>query len=91
MGLHHSEGAVGRWWRPEVLGSTISPGAGGGKRKKKNKAEETSTVFSSSGHMNKQEVGKMLSKALKVRLSLPPSARASGAAAAQCSVVTYGD
>lgn len=77
MGLHHSEGAVGRWWRPEVLGSTISPGAGGGgKRKKKNKAEETSTVFSSSGHMNKQEVGKMLSKALKVRLSLFPLARA---------------
>ncbi|KAI1797896.1 DENN domain-containing protein [Ganoderma leucocontextum] len=67
MGLHHSEGAVGRWWRPEVLGSTISPGAGGGgKRKKKNKAEESSTVFSSSGHMSKQEVGKMLSKALKL-------------------------
>ncbi|KAI0655095.1 AEX-3 domain-containing protein [Cubamyces menziesii] len=66
MGLHHSEGAVGRWWRPEVLGSTISPGAGGGKRKKKNKAEDGSTVFSSSGHLSKQEVGKMLSKALKL-------------------------
>ncbi|TBU48319.1 AEX-3 domain-containing protein [Dichomitus squalens] len=66
MGLHHSEGAVGRWWRPEVLGSTISPGAGGGggKRKKKNKAEDG--VFSSSGHLSKQEVGKMLSKALKL-------------------------
>lgn len=35
LGLHHSEGAVGRWWRPEVLGSTVSPGAGAGKRKKK--------------------------------------------------------
>ena len=66
MGLHHSEGAVGRWWRPEVLGSTISPGAGGGgKRKKKNKADDG--IFSSSGHLSKQEVGKMLSKALKVR------------------------
>ncbi|KAI0669882.1 AEX-3 domain-containing protein [Trametes maxima] len=67
MGLHHSEGAVGRWWRPEVLGSTISPGAGGGKRKKKSKAEDGSaTLFSSSGHLSKQEVGKMLSKALKL-------------------------
>ncbi|KAI0778202.1 AEX-3 domain-containing protein [Trametes elegans] len=66
MGLHHSEGAVGRWWRPEVLGSTISPGAGGGKRKKKNKADDGTTVFSSSGHLSKQEVGKMLSKALKL-------------------------
>ncbi|CDO71579.1 hypothetical protein BN946_scf184911.g49 [Trametes cinnabarina] len=65
MGLHHSEGAVSRWWRPEVLGSTISPGAGGGKRKKKGKADDGSTVFSSSGHLSKQEVGKMLSKALK--------------------------
>lgn len=85
MGLHHSEGAVGRWWRPEVLGSTISPGAGGGgKRKKKNKAEEGSTIFSPSGHMSKQEVGKMLSKALKVRWSNPrASASASAAASAQ--------
>ncbi|KAI0756974.1 AEX-3 domain-containing protein [Daedaleopsis nitida] len=67
MGLHHSEGAVGRWWRPEVLGSTISPGAGGGKRKKKNKGgDDTSNMFSSSGHLSKQEVGKMLSKALKL-------------------------
>ncbi|KAL1951922.1 hypothetical protein VTO73DRAFT_1071 [Trametes versicolor] len=67
MGLHHSEGAVGRWWRPEVLGSTISPGAGGGKRKKKNKAEDgNASMFSSSGHLSKQEVGKMLSKALKL-------------------------
>ncbi|KAI0361598.1 hypothetical protein OH77DRAFT_1469410 [Trametes cingulata] len=67
MGLHHTEGAVGRWWRPEVLGSTISPGAGGGKRKKKNKAEDGgASMFSSSGHLSKQEVGKMLSKALKL-------------------------
>ncbi|OBZ79713.1 hypothetical protein A0H81_01119 [Grifola frondosa] len=66
MGLHHNEGAVGRWWRPEVLGSTVSPGAGGGKRKKKGKSDDTSTMFSSSAHLNKQEVGKMLSKALKL-------------------------
>ncbi len=68
LGLHHSDGAVGRWWRPEVLGSTVSPGAGGGKKKRKNKTEDANaTVFSSSGHLSKQEVGKMLSKALKVR------------------------
>ncbi len=72
MGLHHSEGAVGRWWRPEVLGSTISPGAGGGKRKKKSKNDDAaSNMFSSSGHLSKQDVGKMLSKALKVRVPLP--------------------
>ena len=66
IGVHHSDGAVGRWWRPEVLGSTVSPGAGGGRKKRKSKVEEIS-VFSSSGHLTKQEVGKMLSKALKVR------------------------
>ncbi|KIP11944.1 hypothetical protein PHLGIDRAFT_98631 [Phlebiopsis gigantea 11061_1 CR5-6] len=69
LGLHHNDGAVSRWWRPEVLGSTVSPGAGGGKKKRRGKAEETSTVFSSSGNLSKQEVGKMLSKALK--LSFP--------------------
>jgi hypothetical protein len=64
-GLHHSEGAVNRWWRPEVLGSTLSPGAGGGtsKRRKKGKVEEG---FSSAGYLNKQDVGKILSKSLKV-------------------------
>ena len=69
LGLHHSEGAVSRWWRPEVLGSTVSPGAGGGggKKKRKGKADDTGNVFSSSGHLSKQEVGKMLSKALKAR------------------------
>ena len=63
MGLHHSEGAVNRWWRPEVLGSTISPGAGGGKKKKRGKTEE---IMKGAGALSKQEVGKMLSKALKV-------------------------
>ncbi|TFY51918.1 hypothetical protein EVJ58_g10308 [Rhodofomes roseus] len=72
MGLHHTDGAVGRWWRPEVLGSTVSPGAGGGgggKRKKKGKQDDGTPVFSSQGHLSKQDVGKMLSKALK--LSFP--------------------
>ena len=64
LGLHHAEGAVNRWWRPEVLGSTVSPGAGGGKKKKRGKGEET---IKGAGALTKQEVGKMLSKALKVR------------------------
>lgn len=63
LGLHHSESAVNRWWRPEVLGSTVSPGAGGGKKKKRGKNEET---LKGAGALTKQEVGKMLSKALKV-------------------------
>lgn len=68
MGLHHTEGAVGRWWRPEVLGSTVSPGAGGGgKRKKKSKHDDSAPEFSRQAHLSKQDVGKMLSKALKVR------------------------
>lgn len=65
-GLHHSEGAVTRWWRPEVLGSTVSPGAGGGgpsKRKRKGKVEEG---FNAAGYLNKQDIGKILSKSLKV-------------------------
>jgi EEF1A N-terminal glycine/lysine methyltransferase len=65
MGLHHSEGAVNRWWRPEVLGSTVSPGAGGGKKKKRGKSDE---MLKGAGSLSKQEVGKMLSKALKVCL-----------------------
>ncbi|KAG6900135.1 hypothetical protein C0993_002480 [Termitomyces sp. T159_Od127] len=63
LGLHHCEGAVSRWWRPEVLGSTVSPGAGGGKKKKRGKGEE---VTKGAGALSKQEVGKMLSKALKL-------------------------
>lgn len=65
LGLHHSEGAVNRWWRPEVLGSTVSPGAGGstGKKKKRVKNEE---LLKGAGVLSKQEVAKMLSKALKV-------------------------
>jgi EEF1A N-terminal glycine/lysine methyltransferase len=64
MGLHHTDAAVSRWWRPEVLGSTVSPGCGGGKRKKKGKGE--GEIMKGAGALSKQEVGKMLSKALKV-------------------------
>ncbi|KAJ7630933.1 DENN domain-containing protein [Roridomyces roridus] len=63
LGLHHSENAVNRFWRPEVLGSTISPGAGGGAKKKKRGKEE---ILKGAGALSKQEVGKMLSKALKL-------------------------
>ncbi|KAH9004017.1 hypothetical protein EDB86DRAFT_2886260 [Lactarius hatsudake] len=64
MGLTHSEGAVNRWWRAEVLGSTVSPGAGGGKKKRKVKGD--TEVLKGAGALSKQEVGKMLSKALKL-------------------------
>lgn len=64
MGLTHSDGAVSRWWRAEVLGSTVSPGAGGGKKKRKVKGD--TEVLKGAGALSKQEVGKMLSKALKV-------------------------
>ncbi|SRR6266702_2159933 len=65
MGLTHSEGAVNRWWRAEVLGSTVSPGAGGGKKKRRVKGD--TEILKGAGALSKQEVGKMLSKALKVR------------------------
>jgi nicotinamide N-methyltransferase len=64
IGLTHSDGAVSRWWRAEVLGSTVSPGAGGGKKKRKVKGD--TEVLKGAGALSKQEVGKMLSKALKV-------------------------
>ncbi|KAG2072634.1 hypothetical protein BDR04DRAFT_1230371 [Suillus decipiens] len=66
LGLSHSEGAVARWWRPEVLGSTVSPGAGGGKKKKKASKGESSEILKGAGALSKAEVGKMLSKALKL-------------------------
>lgn len=65
LGLAHSDGAVSRWWRAEVLGSTVSPGVGGGKKKRRGKGE--SDVHKGAGALGKQEVAKMLSKALKVR------------------------
>jgi len=67
IGLTHSDGGVNRWWRAEVLGSTVSPGAGGGKKKRKVKGD--TEVLKGAGALSKQEVGKMLSKALKVGLS----------------------
>ena len=66
LGLAHTEGAVSRWWRAEVLGSTVSPGVGGGKKKRKGKETE---ILKGAGALSKQEVAKMLSKALKVRRS----------------------
>jgi len=66
LGLHHSEGAVNRWWRPEVLGSTVSPGAGGGSSKRNRKKAKVEDGFSAAGFLSKQDVGKILSKALKV-------------------------
>ncbi|EJU01827.1 hypothetical protein DACRYDRAFT_66769 [Dacryopinax primogenitus] len=62
-GCRHADGAVNRWWRAEVLGSTVSPGVnnggdgstvGGGKKRKSRRGED---------------VQRMLSKALK--LSFP--------------------
>lgn len=67
LGLHHSDSAVNRWWRPEVLGSTVSPGAGGGQKKKKKNGKHEE-IMKGAGALTKQEVGKMLSKALKVSL-----------------------
>jgi len=57
---------VNRWWRPEVLGSTVSPGAGGGSSKRNRKKAKVEDGFSSAGYLSKQDVGKILSKALKV-------------------------
>ncbi|KAG8969069.1 hypothetical protein FRC05_001222 [Tulasnella sp. 425] len=71
VGVHHSEGAVGRWWRAEVLGSTITPGVGGGKDKKKKRATKSragETAETKAG-LGKGDLGKMLSKSLK--LSFP--------------------
>ncbi|KAG8691546.1 hypothetical protein FRC11_001536 [Ceratobasidium sp. 423] len=75
-GLHHAEGAVGRWWRAEVLGSSVSPGVGRS-RKKSRKAKETDNSVipdgpkstRGSGTLSKTDLGRMLSKALK--LSFP--------------------
>ncbi|KAJ7293573.1 DENN domain-containing protein [Mycena rebaudengoi] len=64
LGLNHADGAVSRFWRPEVLGSTVSPGAGGGGKKKKRGGKEE--ILKGAGALTKQEVAKMLSKALKL-------------------------
>jgi EEF1A N-terminal glycine/lysine methyltransferase len=49
-----------------VLGSTVSPGAGGGSSKRNRKKGKVEDGFSSAGYLSKQDVGKILSKALKV-------------------------
>lgn len=61
LGVHHSEGAVGRFWRAEVLGHTISAGVGGKKKKRGG-----GTEVKGAGALGKQDIGKMLSKTLKV-------------------------
>ncbi len=62
--LTHSDGAVNRWWRAEVLGSIASPGVGGGKKRKNLRGNEVE-VMKGPGALTKQETAKMLSKALK--------------------------
>ncbi|KZV77646.1 hypothetical protein PENSPDRAFT_679188 [Peniophora sp. CONT] len=64
MGLAHSEGAVNRWWRAEVLGSTISPGAGGGRRRRR--GGKGAEVVQGAGALSKQETAKLLAKTLKL-------------------------
>ncbi|QRW19380.1 DENN (AEX-3) domain protein [Rhizoctonia solani] len=75
-GLHHVEGAVGRWWRAEVLGSSVSPGVGRSRKKSRKSKETDSNVIPDgpkstrgSGTLSKTDLGRMLSKALK--LSFP--------------------
>ena len=69
LGLQHMEGAVNKWWRPEVLGSTVSPGVGdprdGQRSKRRRKVSNTRDPGAGIG-LNKQDVAKMLSKALKL-------------------------
>lgn len=64
MNVRHSEGAVGRFWRPEVLGSTVTPGAGGVRKKSRKARNDVATI--GMGAIPKQDVAKMLSKTLKV-------------------------
>ena len=61
LGVHHSEGAVGRFWRAEVLGHTVSAGVGGKKKKRGG-----GTEIKGAGALGKSDIGKMLSKTLKV-------------------------
>ena len=71
MGLAHTQGAVGRFWRSEVLGSTVSPGIGSSPppasagRKKSTKDKKPAPGV---GAPSKQETAKLLSKALKVSI-----------------------
>ena len=69
LGLQHSESAVNKWWRPEVLGSTVSPGVGDprdGQRSKRRRKVSNARDPGAGIGLNKQDVAKMLSKALKL-------------------------
>jgi len=68
FGVRHSEGAVGRFWRPEVLGSTVTPGAGGSKKRASRKVRND-VVTLGMGALPKQDVAKMLAKSLKVNVA----------------------
>ncbi|QRV76710.1 DENN (AEX-3) domain protein [Ceratobasidium sp. AG-Ba] len=78
-GLHHAESAVGRWWRAEVLGSSVSPGVGRSRKKSKKERKDSGGEGvipdgvkagpRGSGTLSKTDLGRMLSKALK--LSFP--------------------
>jgi len=69
LGLQHTESAVNKWWRPEVLGSTVSPGAGDprdGQRSKRRRKVSNARDPGAGIGLNKQDVAKMLSKSLKL-------------------------
>lgn len=57
-------GAVGRFWRAEVLGSSVTPGVGKKKRRGKGVGEDGGSKRL--GTLSKSDLGKMLSKALKL-------------------------
>lgn len=61
------KGAVGRFWRAEVLGSSVTPGVGKKKRRGKGVGDDHSSKRL--GTLSKSDLGKMLSKSLK--LSFP--------------------
>ncbi|KDQ05918.1 hypothetical protein BOTBODRAFT_122115 [Botryobasidium botryosum FD-172 SS1] len=69
-GLNHTEGAVGRFWRAEVLGSSVTPGIGGKKKKKRSGIIPDDSALSSASlkrdGLSKSDLGKMLSKSLKL-------------------------
>ena len=57
-------GAVGRFWRAEVLGSSVTPGLGGKKRRRGKGVGDDGTRRL--GTLTKTDLGKMLSKSLKL-------------------------
>ncbi|KAJ7597034.1 DENN domain-containing protein [Mycena floridula] len=69
-GLSHVEGAVNRWWRPEILGSTVSSGVSSVSASSSSMVSRKKKSAAQGGQaLSKAEVSKMLSKALK--LSFP--------------------